>query len=92
MASRTGSLSTLGRLAGEAVAIFLGVGAALAGQAWFEGRAQRVAEVEYLQAVLEEVAAVDQIGSGGIEFYEDPVRMPQVQTSSLAGPPDGYPA
>ena len=45
--------SSMRRLAAEAVAIFFGVAAALAGQAWFEHRADLRAEREFLVTVEE---------------------------------------
>lgn len=86
MASKTSSVRGLGRLAGEAAAIFVGVGAALAGQAWFEGRAERIAEVEYLQGVLQEVEVVERIGSDGIEHYEQQRLVSVELVELLAGP------
>jgi hypothetical protein len=59
MMSRMDRLRPLSRLFREAVAIFLGVAAALAGQAWFEARADRAAERGFLQGVLEELAATE---------------------------------
>lgn len=43
------------RLFREALAIFMGVAAALAGQAWFEDRADRITERELLESVLAEM-------------------------------------
>ena len=60
MAFKTGGWGTLGRLLGEAIAIFVGVGAALAGQAWFEARTDRVAEREFLHRALEELATLEE--------------------------------
>lgn len=51
---------TLKRLTGEAVAIFVGVAAALAGQAWFEARSERVLEREFLESIVEEVVRLDE--------------------------------
>lgn len=52
--------STLKRLAGEAIAIFVGVAAALASQARFEARSERALEREFLESVLEEVVSLDE--------------------------------
>jgi hypothetical protein len=71
MASKTISWRGLGRYVGEAVAIFVGVAAALAGQAWFEDRAERGAEREFLQTVIEELATIDLAADSSISFAEE---------------------
>ena len=58
MSDKTTGMS-IRRLAGEAMAIFLGVAAALAGQAWFEFQLDRRAEREFLETVEEELELVD---------------------------------
>ena len=70
MASKTGSLRALGLLARQAAAIFIGVAAALAGQEWFERRAERVAEREFLQSVLEALVEVELVGSRSFDLAE----------------------
>lgn len=63
--------STLKRLAGESIAIFVGVAAALAGQAWFEARSARAMEREFLDSVLEEIDRVDAyVRTTAAEFEE----------------------
>jgi len=58
MSDKTTGMS-IRRLAGEAMAIFIGVAAALAGQAWFEFQLDRRAEREFLETVEEELELVD---------------------------------
>lgn len=52
--------STLRRLAGESLAIFVGVAAALAGQAWFEARSAHATEREFLESILQELNEVSE--------------------------------
>ena len=53
--SASGRSAVVSRLLWEALAIFIGVAAALWGQAWFEERADRIAERELLESVLTEM-------------------------------------
>jgi len=62
--SRAGKLARLSR---EALAIFVGVTAALAGQAWFEEHADRTAEREVLSAVLAEVESNEESAGRRLE-------------------------
>ena len=68
MSDKTSGAS-ISRLAGEAVAIFLGVAAALAGQAWFEAQMDRRAEREFLETVEEELELVDMFLSRTDQFF-----------------------
>ena len=60
MSSKTSTGRRLPRVLTEALAIFLGVGAALAGQAWYESRMERRAEQELLLSVHDELLEVEQ--------------------------------
>ena len=79
------------RLAAEAVAIFFGVAAALAGQAWFEHRADLRAEREFLVTVEEELEVVDAFLVGQDAFLRgrgDALSRIFVLTSSPSAPVD----
>ena len=74
----TKDASRFARLVREALAIFVGVAAALAGQAWFEERADRIAEREVLTGVVTEIeanqsavsAAQERVRQRRVEFRE----------------------
>jgi hypothetical protein len=61
MASAKGLKGQPWRLLSEGVIIFLGVAAALAGQAWFESRSDRVAERDLLVNLHEELVANESV-------------------------------
>ena len=67
MSDKTNGMS-IRRLAYEAIAIFFGVAAALAGQAWFEFQLDRRAEREFLETVEEELEVVDTFLSSSDQF------------------------
>jgi len=60
--------TSISSLVGEAVAIFFGVAAALAGQAWFESQMDRRAEREFLETVEGELELVDMHLDGDDRF------------------------
>ena len=68
MASKAGGLRALGRVLREAMAIFIGVAAALGGQAWFEARVERDAEREYLERVARQLTSTEETVSSLVEF------------------------
>lgn len=78
--------SVVVRLMGEALAIFVGVGAALGGQAWFEARTDRVEEREYLEAVLAEVEAVQALADT-LNVFLDRQRSLAIQVAGLLAQP-----
>lgn len=78
MTSKSSRARTLGRLLREALAIFSGVAMALAGQAWFESRADRQHEQELLGAVLQEMERNLEGTTAGLRQIRE--RRPELQT------------